>query len=55
MGVKCRWCQQIDGMWRCTHPHNRMLASKFCTWNERDDAVQLGRDYCRDYEPEHEG
>ena len=54
MKVKCRWCKWIGGMWRCTHPYNGMKTSEFCSWREADDAVQTGRDYCEDYEPEFE-
>ena len=52
MLVKCRWCKLINGIWRCTHPTNGMNASEFCSWSDRDDAIQVGHDYCMDYEPE---
>ena len=54
MRVKCRWCRWINGVWRCTHPYNNMKTSEFCSWSNRDDAVQIGRDYCKDYEPEYD-
>jgi len=55
MKVKCKWCELIGGTWRCAHPTNGMSASEFCSWSNRDDAPQVGYDYCADYESEYGG
>ena len=53
MKVKCKWCEQIGGVWKCTHPEGK-IASETCGWSDREDGVQIEHDYCPDYEPEYE-
>jgi len=54
MKIKCRWCEWINGMWKCTNPYNKMFASEFCSWNDEKNAIKDGKAYCPDYEPEYE-
>jgi len=45
---KCVYCRWIKGVWRCSHPRNKMEASEYCTSDEF--CLEDKLDYCADYE-----